>query len=148
MANHSNIQETESVFPNRDTKRKSYNTCLPKETIQQAILLGSSDDSKDDLTNSDDEDIRVLFKSFRVRYNQDRKLWKKKLVQLTDGNTSEKILKEHLDHMQQTVEGRLLELSLQLQQQMVQNRSLIEWMHSQRQNQTLEAKFAEREHNT
>lgn len=123
MASRCKILKQESVYPNQDYNSHTFKNWLPSETIQEAILLGSCEDIKEDFTNMEKVDIEVLFKSFQVRYNRDRKVLNKKLAQLPDGASIDKILQEHLQHMQEKMTSQLAQLSFQIQQQMQQNQN-------------------------
>lgn len=120
MTRRSKVPQEVSVWPNRNRRssvsRRSDFYHVPSETLQEAILLGT--DSKMVLNAMDDEDsLSMQFRSFKVMYDRDHRRLQRRLAQLPDTSTTETILKQRLDHIQQTVQNQLLQLSLQLQHQ-------------------------------
>lgn len=126
MSRRSSISREESIYPNMNSTGRKFKRALPRETIQEAILRGNSHDTRHDLIEEKEEDINILFKSFKLTYNRDRKLLHEKLKCLPEGVVTENVLKEYLDHLQNTMESRLTQLSLQITQQMQQNQSLVQ----------------------
>ncbi|XP_064078038.1 transient receptor potential channel pyrexia-like [Macrobrachium nipponense] len=126
MSHRSNISREESIYPNMNSMGRKFQRAIPRETIHEAILRGNSHDARHDLIEEKEEDINILFKSFKLAYNKDRKLVHEKLKCLPEGVVTENVLKEYLDHLQNTMECRLTQLTLQVTQQLQENQSLVQ----------------------
>ncbi|MPC64736.1 Transient receptor potential channel pyrexia [Portunus trituberculatus] len=113
------IPQSVDVFPNKSNgyrvSRKSSHYPIPTETLQEAIILGN-DDSKIDFNSMEEEDtLSMQFRSFKIKYDRDRRQLQRRLTQLPDTITTETMLKERLDRMEQMIQYQILNLSLQLQ---------------------------------
>lgn len=119
MTRRSKVPQEVNVWPNKNNgksnSRRSDFYHVPNETLQEAILLGT--DSKIVFNAMDDEDsLAMQFRSFKIMYDRDHRQLQRRLAKLPDTTTTETMLKQRLDHIQQTLQNQLLQLSLQLQQ--------------------------------
>nr|XP_053632799.1 transient receptor potential cation channel subfamily A member 1-like [Cherax quadricarinatus] len=118
MSSRCRIPQVVHVLPNRHrgSSRKNVEQYVPSETLQEAILLGNREVTNDDMNNTEENDLLVQFKSFKLKYTHDCETLNHRLAQLPDSTATEKILKERLDQIVQIVQNQLMQLSLQIQQ--------------------------------
>ncbi|XP_063604978.1 transient receptor potential channel pyrexia-like isoform X1 [Penaeus indicus] len=105
-----------TVFPSRENKSRRHQQHIPSETLQEAILLGTCEDPKMEDLSIEGEDFSRQFKSFKIKYDRDWRSLNRRLGQLADCSTTDKILRERLDQMQKMMETQMLQMSIQLQQ--------------------------------
>lgn len=116
------IMPVVTVFPSRENKSRRQQQHIPSETVQEAILLGTCEDPKVEDLHIEGEDFSRQFKSFKIKYDRDWRALNRRLGQLADCSTTDKILRERLDQMQKMMETQMLQMSIQLQQH---NKNLI-----------------------
>ncbi|XP_042881629.1 transient receptor potential channel pyrexia-like [Penaeus japonicus] len=109
LTNRVRILPMVTVFPSRE-KSHRHQQHIPSETIQEAILLGTCEDPKVEDLHIEDEDFSKQFKSFKIKYNRDWRALNRRLGQLADCSTTDKILRERLDQMQKMMETQILRI--------------------------------------
>lgn len=113
------IPQSVEVFPNKSNgyrvSRWSSHYPIPNETLQEAIMLGNEDSKIEFNTIEEEDSLPRQFMSFKIKYNRDRRQLQRRLAQLPDTITTETMLKERLDRMEQMIQYQILHLSLQLQ---------------------------------
>ena len=113
------IPQSVEVFPNKNSStnvsQKSDQYHIPNETQQDAILLGTEDYKIEFNIMEEEETFSMQFRSFKIKYDRDRCQLQRRLAQLPDTTTTETMLKERFDCIQQMMQNQLFHLSLQLQ---------------------------------
>ncbi|KAG0726925.1 Transient receptor potential channel pyrexia [Chionoecetes opilio] len=119
MTRRSRIPKSVDVFPNKNrsttVSHRSDQWSVPNETLQEAILLGTEDSKIEFDPIEEEETLAIQFRSFKIKYDRDRRHLQHRLGQLPDTTTTETMLKGRLDHIQKVMQDQLLKLSLQLQ---------------------------------
>lgn len=130
------IPQVVTFMPNKDSYSKMRKQhYLPSETLQEAILLGNCEDPKEDFGNIEEDDILTQFKSFKMKYVRDRRALNRRLAQLPDSSTTDKILRERFDQMQQMIQNQLVFIVQQMQQQQQSSSNGHHHYHQQQQQQ-------------
>ncbi|XP_042862446.1 transient receptor potential channel pyrexia-like [Penaeus japonicus] len=109
LTNRVRILPMVTVFPSRE-KSHRHQQHIPSETIQEAILLGTCEDPKVEDLHIEDEDFSKQFKSFKIKYDRDWRALNRRLGQLADCSTTDKILRERLDQIQKMMETQILRI--------------------------------------
>ncbi|KAK8403151.1 hypothetical protein O3P69_000977 [Scylla paramamosain] len=112
------IPQSVDVFPNKSNGHsvsRSSPYPIPSETLQEAIMLGNEDSKIEFNTMEEEDTLPMQFRSFKIKYDRDRRQLHRRLAQLPDTITTDTMLKERLDRMEQMIQYQILHLSLQLQ---------------------------------
>lgn len=122
LFSRSSIQSVITVSPNKEDKKDMQCYSIKDETIREAISLGSNITS-DDYQPNMEEDVGKQFKSFQLRYTNDRRSQKTKFEELSImcGDLKKEVMK-----IQAKIDSQMTQVSSQLERHFQQNQETLE----------------------